>query len=308
MDFSNILKNIFYLLLILTFAQPLIKMLKETYRKTVEPHTKVGYLEIRGLVDDASKYTKQLQPLFKDNDIKAILIKIESLGGVAGSSEALFNEIMNMKKEHPKQIAVLVENVCASGAFWVACSADHIVASPVAWVGSIGAYIQSFRLKEFINYHNIKYESPKAGAYKNVTDPFVDVTPEQTAMLQTLCDQTYQEFTQTVAHRRSNKLSLNTVNEWANGKIFTGRQALELGLVDELGSKSNAVTWLKEKALIEGKIEWVSPPQPSPWQSLWGQAEASDASSADTALTNATKIADALCAKLEERYGVTMRA
>jgi protease-4 len=304
MAFSDILKNIFYVLLIFTFAQPFIKMMRETYTKTMEPHTKVAYVEIKGMVSDADIYTKQLQRFFQDNEIKAILIKIESLGGVAGSSEALFHEIMNMKKENPKQVAVLVENVCASGAYWVACAADHIVASPVAWVGSIGAYIQSFRLKEFINYHNIKYESPKAGAYKNVTDPFVDVTPEQTAMLQTLCNQTYQDFTHVVANRRGNKLSMNNVNEWANGKIFTGRQALELGLIDELGSKSNAIAWIKEKALIEGKIEWVRPPQPSPWQSLWGQSSDADSSEA----TVATKIADAFCTKLEQRYSTAMMA
>lgn len=303
MTFSDILKNVFYVLLIFTFAQPFLKMVREMYVRTVEPRTNVGYFEISGMIDNAAASSKQLRKLFEDKSIKAVLIKIESMGGVAGSSQALFNEIVAMKKENPKPVVILVENVCASGAYWVACAGDHLIASPVAWVGSIGAYIQSFRLKEFINYYKIKYEAPKAGAYKNVTDPFVDVTPEQTAMLQTLCDQTYQEFTEAIAAQRPSKLSMATVNDWANGKIFTGKQALTLGLVDELGSKSNAVAWLKEKTPITGKIEWVYPPQPSKWQSLFGPAEQDTASESSTA----AKLADALCLRLEERYGMTMK-
>lgn len=303
MTLGDILKNIFYVLLIFTFAQPFISTIKKTYIQTVEPHTKVGYVEISGAIEDSTKHINNLKMLFKDKEIKAILIKIESLGGVAGSSEALFHELLNLKKEHPKQVAVLVENVCASGAYWVACAADHIVASPVSWVGSIGAYIQSFKLKEFINYHNIKYDAPKAGSYKNVTDPFIDATPEQMAMLQTLVNQTYQEFAQSVANARSKKLSMKNVNEWANGKIFTGRQALELGLIDELGSRSTAEAWIKEKAMVEGKIEWVQPPKPSALQTFLGAETHENGPTARVATT----IANTLCSSIEERYSLSMR-
>jgi protease-4 len=303
MTLGDILKNIFYVLLIFTFAQPFISTIKKTYIQTVEPHTKVGYVEISGTIEDSTKHINNLKMLFKDKEIKAVLIKIESLGGVAGSSEALFHELVNLKKEYPKQVAVLVENVCASGAYWVACAADHIVASPVSWVGSIGAYIQSFKLKEFINYHNIKYDAPKAGSYKNVTDPFVDATPEQMTMLQTLVNQTYQEFAQSVATARSKKLSMKNVNEWANGKIFTGRQALELGLIDELGSRSTAEVWIKEKAMVEGKIEWVQPSKPSALQNLLGAETHENGPTAHVATT----IANTICSSLEERYSLSMR-
>jgi protease-4 len=299
MALSDILKNIFYILLIFTFAQPFIRTIKTAYTKTIEPRTKVAYLEINGTIADSTPYVRHLQEFFKDQEIKAILLKIESTGGTAGSSQALFHELLELKKENPKQVAVLVENVCASGAYCVASGADHIVASPVAWIGSIGAYIPfQFKLKEFINSYKIQYESTKAGAYKNFSDPFVDTTPEQAVMLQKLCDQTYEEFTQAIANRRR-KLSMNTVNVWANGKVFTGRQALELGLIDELGSKSNAVTWIKEKALIEGKIEWVRPSKPFSWANLFEQPTPDDSPSEVSIIG---KITDTVCARLEHRY------
>lgn len=296
---SELLKNIFYILLIITFAQPFIGTLKRAYERTLEPHTKVGYIEINGMIADSSSYVKQFKHLFKDAEIKAVLLKIDATGGIAGSCQSIFQELMELKKEHPKQVVVWVEKVCASGAYWIACAADHIVASPVSWVGSIGAYMPfRFKLKDFINSYNIKYEAPKAGAYKNFTDPFVDTTPEQAAMIQELLNQTYHEFTQSVASRRS-KLSINQVNTWANGKVFTGRQALELGLIDEVGVKSTAIAWIKEKALIEGKIDWVRPPHPSGWSSYFSSTR-EESEEAETSLV--AQLTEAICTRLENKY------
>lgn len=296
MSFSDLLKNVFYIMLIFTFAQPLFKSFKDIYKRTVEPRTKVGYVEINGMLADANKYIPSLRKMFKDTEIKAIVLKIDSVGGVAGSSQVLFNELMELHKEYPKQVVALTENICTSGAYWVATAADHIIASPVAWVGSIGAYIPfRFKLKDFLLEHKVRYESTAAGAFKNFSDPFVDTTADQEKMLQELCDQTYQEFTQAVANRRS-KLAMNKVQEWANGRVFIGRKALELGLIDEVGSISNVMRWLKEKALIEGAIEWVKPPKPSVWMSILGQ-EPRDETEVKT-----ETLVQTVCKHLEEKY------
>ncbi len=127
-------------------------------------------------------------------------------------------------------------------------------------IGSIGAYFPYlFSIKEFIQQYKIKHEQLFAGAYKTTTDPFYDMTPEQKAMLQSMLDDAYDQLVQDVAQNR--KLSIKTKDQWANGKIFTGRQALKLGLVDKLGSASDAIHFIKEKALIEGEIDWIHPPQ-----------------------------------------------
>ena len=210
------------------------------YEKTLQPHTKVAYMEIRGVLMDSSYHLKQIKRFFKDPEIKGILIKIEATGGASGTSQVMFHEISEIKKEFPKPLVVFVENVCASGAYWVACAADHIIASPAAWVGSIGVVIPyRFKLKQLINHFNIQYEPVKAGDFKNFSNPFVDTTPAEQQMMQDLVNQVYKEFTESVAHKR-NKLSTAKTNEWANGKVFTGRQAFELGLIDELEIKNRS--------------------------------------------------------------------
>ncbi len=254
---SEYLKNIFLLLLVLQFVPIVVRTLKNYYVTALDLKTKVGYLVIKDTITTAAPYIKELKKLFENKDIKAILLKIDSGGGAAGSSQAIFHEINFYKKEHPKTVVVVVENICASGAYYIACAADYIVASPSAFIGSIGAYIPRPQLNEFLNQFKIKYEVVKAGEFKMAGDPLVAPTPEQIAMLQQLTEDTYRQFTHDVAQKRP-KLSLKQTDTWANGKVFTGYQALQLGLIDELGAQSTAVQKIKEKESIEGDIEWVT--------------------------------------------------
>ncbi len=260
--FTDYLKNAFFLLLFLQIAPLLIKGIKKQYLDFLEPQTKVAYLPINGAIYDSSYYTKHLRKFFKNPDIKAILLRIESPGSAAGSAEAIANELEWLKKEFPKPIITLCENICTSGAYYIAAVTDYIIAPPSGFIGNIGTQIPyQFKLKEFIEQFKIHYQVIKAGDYKAVTDPFSDdATPEQTAYLQTLVQDSYQNFIEHVARHRS-RISLTQVKEWANGKIFTGRQALTIGLIDEIGSRSNAIKKIKELGIIEEKIEWIYPPQ-----------------------------------------------
>ena len=260
MTFFDYLKNIFLILILLQIAPSIIESIRKQYGRYLEPRTPVGVLSIKGVLYDSSYYSKYLQKFFKNNAIKAILLKMECPGSASGTGQALFNEIQALKQEYPKPIVVLVENVCASGGYWLASAADYIIAPSTALIGSIGAYFPYlFQLKSFIEDYKIRYESVKAGTYKTVADPFVDLAPEERALLQSVLDDTYQQLTQSIAKAR--KLSINTITEWADGKIFTGNQAHKLGLIDEIGSAQNAIKVIKEKALIEGEIEWVHPPK-----------------------------------------------
>ncbi len=135
-----------------------------------------------------------------------------------------------------------------------------------------------------------------SGTYKNIGNPFTDLTPEQLAHLQGVLDDTYQHFTATVSKAR--KISLSSVNEWGDGKIFTSDQALKLGLIDEIGSAQNAIAVIKDKALIEGEIEWVHPPKPGGFFGLFGGGEqdGDEGSMLNSVLAKA-------CTFLESRYG-----
>lgn len=295
MSFFDYLKNIFFLLVFMQVLPFLFTGIRKQYSRFWEPKTSVGVISLKGVLYNSAPYTRQLHAFFKDPEIKAILIQMDCSGSAAGTGQAIFREIMEYKKEYSKPIITLVENVCASGGYWIATATDSIIAPETALVGSIGAYFPYlFQLKDFIEQYHIKYQSVKAGAYKSTTDPFTTMTPEERQMLQQALDDTYAQFSESVASAR--KLSLGTINEWADGKIFTGRQALNLGLIDHVGSLQTAIGVLKEKALIEGEIEWVRAQQPRNfWSYLFGNEEDDDGSFVASAVKN-------VCTQLEQQY------
>lgn len=256
MSLFDYVKNIFLILLLLQFAPLFIKNIYKQWENYTEPKTCVGVVEVRGMLYDSSAYIKQFYSFFKNNEIKAILIKMDCSGSATGTGESIFNELQNLKKEYAKPVIVLVENVCASGGYWIACGADRIIAPNTALIGSIGAYIPYlFQCKDFIEQFKIKYVSLKAGTHKVATDPFVPMSSGDQAELQGVLDSTYETFTTEVAKARN--ISLQNVAQWADGRLFTGKQAHALGLIDELGSWSAAVAMIKNRALIEGEIEWI---------------------------------------------------
>jgi len=255
---STILTNIFLILLFIQIAPTMIESIKTNYTNLLEPKTKIGLLTIKDCINDATVYARELKKFFEKDEIKGILIKMDCPGGAAGASQALFNEIKELKKQHLKPVVVWVQNLCASGGYYIASAADHIITTPSAFIGSIGAYIPQPQLKKFIEQFHASYLAVTAGSYKTAGHPLLDLTSAQQEMLQSLVDDTYAQFTQDVAEQRP-QLTLETVKTWADGKIFTGRQALSLGLVDGIGSQVTVEKYFKEKLIIEGDIEWVHP-------------------------------------------------
>lgn len=299
MRFYDYLKNIFLVLILLQIAPILIRGIYTQYKDLLEPKTKVGVIHVDGIISEAAPYVAYAKKLFKESDIKAILIKIECPGGSSGSSETIFNEIQALKAEYPKPVIALVENVCASGAYWVSCAADHIIAPSTSIIGSVGAYFPYlFQLRNFIESHNIQYKTIKAGAYKTAGDPFVNMSSEEQAHLQKVIDDSYVQFTKSVAQCR--KLSLSKITEWADGKIFTGFQAKEVGLIDELGSMQHAIAAIKKRTTIEGEIEWVHARKE---QGFLARLFTGNDDSMENSMT--AHVMDGVCTYLETRYAMT---
>lgn len=271
---SEFLKSIMFLLLFITILPFLIKTIKEQYGNLIKEKTKVGIVPFKKVLKDSEPYIKNLTEFFKNPSIKAVILKMDCGGGAAGTSQTIFNEILALKKKYPKPVIVFVENVCASGAYYIACAADTIIASPSAFVGSIGVYIPHPELKEFIEQFKVKYSVIKTGTYKTVGDPFLQDTPEQRALLQSLTNSTYEQFIKDVAENRTGKLALSNASTWAEGKIFTGTQALPLGLVDKIGSPSTVEDDLRTRIAIVGEIDWIKAPEPSRFAQLFSETEA----------------------------------
>jgi protease IV len=294
--FSDYVKNIFWVLVLIQFAPLLIKSIRSQYSELLESKTKVGIITIKGMIANATPTINEIKQIFEAKDIKAVVFKIDSGGGVSSSSQAIFQEILHYKKQHPeKNVFTIVEQMAASGAYYVACATDYILATPSALIGSIGVYIAHPNFKEFIEQFKIGYSITKSGTYKGAGNPLLTLTPEQKAQFQELSNDTYRQFLRDVTQQRPQLPTDQT--KWAEGRIFTGEQALELGMIDAVGTASTLEKALREKAQIVGGIEWVKPTKKRSFlASLFAQDDDDDASSYVETFINT------ICQTLESRY------
>lgn len=256
MSFSGFFKALIVIFIAVQLGQFVFVGARYVYDEYRNPKTKVGVVKIDGAITDERKVTKKIEKFFKNDSIKAIVLSIDSPGSTAGVAELIGREINALKAQYEKPIITYVRNVCASGAYWVASTTEYIVCPGTAMVGSIGVYFPYlFQLDELAASYKIKYNSLHAGRYKTAGDPFKPMTDAERKLLQQLLDSTYDQFVDVVAHGRN--LSPRDHEKWANGKIFTGAQALKIGLVDELGSWQTIDRVVKDRAEITTDIEWI---------------------------------------------------
>lgn len=271
---STYLKNLLMIVILVLLLPLVFKGLRKYYVDATERKTKVGIITINGSISDGGAYIPYLKRFFNDPQIKAIVLKIESPGGASGTAQAVFQEINDLRKQHMKTVIAFSENYCTSAAYYIAAAADHIITQPATLVANIGVYIAYPNFQDFIKPLGIKYMAIESGTYKTGALMFKDLTPDQQAMFQSLTDDTYAQFVHDVAQRRPKVASVDP-KIWANGRTFTGKQALELGLVDELGSHSALIQALRTKAPVEGEIVWVHTPRPSFFSKIFGTEEQS---------------------------------
>jgi protease-4 len=266
--FFEIIKNLFWVLLFLQFAPVVFYNLKKTLEEAIVPKTHVGHLKITGTITDSTFYVKKIRKFLKSKDIKALLLKVDSPGGLPGSAQAIADELEKFKEKKP--VISFIENIGTSAAYNIAAAANYVVATNSSLVGSIGVWMQiPPNVKKLAEDWKIKFRTINTGDYKTAGSPFQDMTTEQNAHLQSVSDDSYDQFVKDIAQRRN--LSVEDHKNWADGKVFTGNQALELKLVDKLGSELDAITELKKQALIpkEDEIKFVRPKRPSKFMRLF---------------------------------------
>ncbi len=277
MSFFDVLKNVLIILFTIQFVPVLVENVSKQYAGYFQEKTSIGVIKINKPLYDATPYIRQFRDLCKDSHIKAIVLRIDCPGSSAGAAQSLFEEIVELKKEYSKPVISYVPNIATSGGYWISCSADYIIAQGTSLIGSIGAtFPHLFQIKEFLDQHKVSAITLKSGAYKTIGDPFSVMTPQEKALLQGVLDDSYDQFVTTVSDAR--KISKNSLHEWAEGKIFTGRQAKKLGLVDELGSVHALMNAIKDRALVVGQIDWVYHKQPTNFlRSIFNWQEDDDA-------------------------------
>lgn len=197
-----------------------------------------------GMVDSTS-ITKLIEKAASNDEIKAILLEINSPGGSAVASY----EIAEALKKSNKTTAAWIREVGASGGYWIASTTDHIVANPMSITGSVGVISSYIEFWGTLERYNASYRRLVAGEYKDMGTPLKEMTSSEEELLQERLDLIHEMFIDEVAKNR--KLNKEKIEEISTAKFYLGKQAVELGLVDELGGKEEAIRWLAKKEGIE---------------------------------------------------------
>ncbi len=188
------------------------------------------------------------------DDVKAILLRINSPGGTAAASQAIYEELMRIRKAGKIKIVAAFGDVAASGGYYIAAAANHIVCLPSSTTGSIGVIAHAPNVQGLMNKIGVQDQVFKSGAHKDLLSPFRAADPAEKAIIQGVIDDTYQQFLDAVAKGRPN-LPMAKLRPLADGRIYTGRQALKVGLVDSLGNFEDALKKTGQLAGIKGEPE-----------------------------------------------------
>lgn len=257
--------------------------------KTVQP-AKIAIIYVEGIImgghgqsnvfmeqGGTDQVIKQIHEARDDDSVKAVVLRINSPGGSAAASQELGEEIKKLRSEngeHGKNGKVVVTSmgdVAASGGYWLAACTDKIYANPTTMTGSIGVYMPYANWEELYKKIGIYQEKIKSGPHKDIMSPERQMTSEEREIIQVMVDDIYNQFVEVVAQGR--KMDAAQVKKLADGRIYTGNQAKQLGLVDELGNMYDAIDGAAQLAGIPGKPEIKEYGKQSPWQMLFGANE-----------------------------------
>jgi protease-4 len=216
---------------------------------------KIAIVEVKGVIAQSSGIIEELQQYLDDKDVKAIILRIDSPGGGVGPSQEIYREVMKIRPK--KKVVTSMGSVAASGGYYIASASDLIVANPGTITGSIGVIMQFSNFEELLKKIGIKGVVLKSGEHKDIGSPFREMTPEEKKIMQEVLDNVHQQFIQAVADGR--KLDRAKVAEIADGRIMTGEQAKNLGLVDQMGNLQDTIEITAKMVGISGKPNVIYP-------------------------------------------------
>ena len=214
---------------------------------------KVAVIPIEGEIVDARETLDALKKYADNHTVKAIVIRINSPGGGVVPSQEIYAAIRHTRNDSGKPIVASMDSVAASGGYYIAAACDQIVANPGTITGSIGVILQWFDMKELVKWAKLKPETITSGELKDAGSPFREMTPAERAYFQNIVTQLHGPFVRDVAHGRREKLKYDEVARLADGRVFTGEEALRLKLVDQLGTIDDAVRAAGKLAKIDGE-------------------------------------------------------
>jgi protease-4 len=211
---------------------------------------RVGLVEILGEIDDSDEVVDQIERLDRDASVKAVVVRLDSPGGGVAASQEIY-EALRKLHDDKKPVVASFAGVAASGAYYVACAADSIVSNPGTLTGSIGVIMSFPNTEELFRKVGLHFEVIKTGKFKDVGSMWRPMTPDERELLQNVLSNVYDQFVDAIVDGRG--MEREDILPYADGRIFSGDQALEYGFVDRLGDLDDAIDMAAKLGGIRGE-------------------------------------------------------
>lgn len=211
---------------------------------------RVGLVEVVGEIDDAQSFVDQIERLERDATVHAVVIRLDSPGGGVAASQEMYEAVRKLREEG-KPVVASMAGVAASGAFYLACAADSIVANPGTLTGSIGVIMSFPNTEELFRKVGVRLEVIKTGKFKDVGSIWRPMTDDERTLLHDVLTNVYDQFIDAISEGRS--LNREDILPYADGRVFTGDQALDYGFVDRLGDLDDAIQMAGKMGGIKGR-------------------------------------------------------
>lgn len=218
---------------------------------------RIAIVRIEGPIFDSTQAVTDLKSFGEDPLVKAIVVRIDSPGGAVAPSQEIYNAVLRVRREQDKKVVASMGTVAASGGYYIAVASDRILANPGTLTGSIGVIMQLANFQKLLEKLGVKSVAVKSGRYKDLGSPFRPMTDEDRRLIQAVMDDVHRQFIEAVADGRS--LDVADVIPLADGRVFTGKQAKELLLVDDLGDLQDAIQLASQLGGVKGKPKVVEP-------------------------------------------------
>lgn len=210
---------------------------------------KIGVVEINGVIAESKDAMEDIVKFKEDEGIKGVIIRINSPGGSVGPSQEIYSEVKKLRGK--KKVYISMGSVCASGGYYIAIAGEKIYAVPATITGSIGVIMEHMIIEDLFKKIGLQSNTIKSGAFKDAGSPFRKMKDEEKAYFQGILDSIHEQFIKTVADER--KIPVDTAKKLADGRVFTGTQAKDLKLIDQIGTFYDTVDDLKKALDIKGK-------------------------------------------------------
>ena len=237
--------------LLAAFVYMFYSQIQKPLSSKLQQSSYIASIKIENEIYEDTKFDKFLDEIAEDNAIKAVIVQINSPGGTSGAAEKIYNKLLKIKKTRP--VVATIGTVGASGAYLIALAADKIYTLNMSLTGSIGVIVQMPELVDLANKIGIKFKNYKSSDLKGLPNPMEYSSPEADAALMAVVKDSYDYFIDLVVLNR--KINKEEAKKIADGRIYSGRQAVSLKLVDAIGTVDDAIVWLKTEKKLNNNLQ-----------------------------------------------------